>query len=272
MRNPGLRLGADLNEAYAAMGAMTGVTEALKSNKFLSDVVKYAHSDIARTFDQQMHLKAGAMQERFNHVYEWGLAGTPGAHLWRHTLSGTGGQRTASFEFRASKKPIPTPEERAQNPRDPMSRVSEEDRERLSSRRYIFYWKAPMMEYRLQVTIAPRWSNVLFIPTFRSERGFVLSKRPVTQRAGTNLTAGAFTSEFVEWFSGPGQAMTTEKIREVTGMDAQAATAAGVRIKKSTRMGTVGLSSISDTAAAFEAGRQAAKSFMTRRALRRIDE
>jgi hypothetical protein len=265
MAKPGLHFNADLTEAFGALGALTGVLHTVKSQRYLGNMIKYAHDEMSKEFDTQLHLKAGVMRERFNHVYEWGMIGLPEGKLWQHSLSGRGAERVAGFTFMASKKPIPSPEERAKDSGDPMSSVPPEVRARLSKRRYVFYWKAPIMEYRMNVTIVPKHGRFLFIPSFRQDKGYLFHPGPVNLRAGSSNTAGAFTAEFIDFFSGPGQEIAGERVNRMVQAEAEQA------VGKRPRTKSFSIKAANSNTAAFEAGRQSAERFMQARAERMDD-
>jgi hypothetical protein len=81
-----------------------------------------------------------------------------------------------------------------------MGGVAPEDIERISGRTYYFYWKAPMMEYNMNVYIRPRWAKALFIPMWDAEDGFIFS-RGVSQGAGGPNTTGQFTGAWTTWWA-----------------------------------------------------------------------
>lgn len=263
-------MNSDLTEAYAVMGSMIGITQTIETKDYQGNILKFMHEQMVREFDYEMHLQAGAMRERFHHVYEWNAVGVPDAKLWRHTLSGNGSTRTAGFEFLISKTPIPTPDQRAKNPDDPMSIVAPEERAKLSKRRYVFRWKAPLMEYRMPVTIAPRSGQYLFIPTFRSEQGFIFHQGSVRQNSGNDLTAGAFTTEWAEFFGGRGQQIAGETVQRMVEEEYQQASMQWRKTARSRKV-TVGIQAANDARAAFEAGRKASQTYLKKQSVRRED-
>lgn len=263
MARPGLKFNADLTDAFAAMGALTGITQTLKSQQYLGEIIKFTHNEMAREFDNQLHLKAGMMRKRFHHVYEWGMVGVPEGKLWQHNLSGRGSERVAGFTFLPSKKPILSPEERATNPDDPMSNVPPVERAKLSKRRYVYHWKAPLMEYRMNVTIAPKNGKFLFIPTFRNDKGFIFYPGSVTMRAGSEQTAGAFTADWVSFMSGPGQQIAGERVRQSVETETQQAADKWTKRPKNK---SFIIKAAASNEAAFQAGRNMAKEFLMRRA------
>lgn len=196
-----VRVDADLKELGYAMGVVQGTINTVKTDRYISDVLEYVHARLANDFDDMADLVHAGGDEKgraINHVYEWDSTG-PGARLWRHRFSGKGRNREASWSWVASKKPIPSPEERAKNNRDPMSKVSAADRKELSKQRYIFHWKAPVMEYNIPVRIRPVNTKMLFIPTFKSDKGFVFKAEAVNNNPG-GVEAGRFTALWTDWW------------------------------------------------------------------------
>lgn len=263
-KRPGLNVNFDAQEAHAAMGAIVGIGKAVKTDRYVSDIINYAHREMSTGFDEHMDLMSGAMREKFHHIYEWNMIGLPAGRLWNHTLTGRGTNKLASFEFIASKMPIPNPEQRAANPDDPMSQVPEDVVQRLSKRKYYFTWKAPMMEYRLHATIAPRWASKLFIPMFDQPRGYILTPHAVNQQSGNVLTAGSFTTAFIDWFNGPGRVILEEKVAREVELDM---VAASQQWRKKVKASTVQarMQTWANPARAFEIGKQSAEQFLIAR-------
>ena len=148
----------DDSQVQAMIGAIDGMTATVKTNRYTNAVLKAIHARLADEFDQTLDVIALSAPKNFHHVYEWGMTGAPQARLWKHTFTGAGNSRVAGFRWKASKVPIPTPEERASNPNDPISQLDSKELDKLSKRRYFFYWKAPVMEYNQTVHIVGRHS------------------------------------------------------------------------------------------------------------------
>lgn len=197
-----LSIGVDLDGVESALGFVTGMTQEMNTSRFLGSVIEFAHSDLSQEFDTTMDAMAVANHAAFHHVYEWRQLGSPSGRLWTHRISGRGKKAVATWQWRASREPILTPEERASDPYntgDPMAGVDAEDIEQLSGRTYYFYWKAPMMEYDMTVTILPKFAKALFIPMWEAENGFIFSKSAIGG-AGGEATTGAFTAQWVAWW------------------------------------------------------------------------
>jgi len=263
---PRIAVHPDLTEAFGFTGAVAGMTAAVQSQIYQADILKFTHAAMAEEFDEHAALMAGLTPERLNHVYEWRMNGIPGAQLWRHRLTGSMGGKTATFEWKASKQPILTPSERQKNPDDPMSQVSDDDIDRLSHRKYFFYWKAPMMEYNMATTIRPVWARALFVPDWGEERGFLITKGPVSKRAGGEMTAGSFTTLWTEWWATRAPAVFQEKIQQIVERDLVRSVEAGARMKKTSTKATIRMQGLTSAIAAREAGMALAEAYLFGRA------
>lgn len=293
---PGLHLEMEAEDGYAALGYMSGLSAGISSDYYLTSVVEYAHSAMARDFNENMLVISQTNPQRFQHVYEPGEIGVPGMELWEHKLYGRGKTRQAAFEWRDSKMPILTPEERlhnAANPEDPINLVHDEvDPEvwdKLNEGSYVFRLRAPIMEYGLSVHITPRpGTKFLFIPTiktnyhrsgkkdnpsytphnFRFEKynkpnwNYVNPQEPSVE--GT--TVGQFSAQWVAFWSGGGADATwnSNVQKAISGGIAEAEIEMKKVVKRRTRKrrGVANIATFSDAYAAEESGRNLALAFM----------
>ena len=171
-----MSLEMDFTEGYEASGFVNGMVAGFKSTRWTSSVLEMAHTVMARQFDETLDNIARGNPGSYHHVYEWRMVGVPQGRLWTHTMVGRGAVREASWSWKASTQPILTPEERMDDPlgiNDPMAGVDAEVIAKLKPRRYIFYWKAPMMEYDLTARVRPRYAKRLFVPTYKSPTNYV---------------------------------------------------------------------------------------------------
>ena len=193
-------MNSDLSEVGEAIGAIRGMTVAVRTPAYINAVLTLAHDRMAIAFDEAIDLVSEeGRSPSLQHVYDWPQDGAP-LKLWKHTLIGLGASREASFEFLPSVRPIPTPQERASNPNDPISLVPPEELARLSQRRYIFQWKAPIMEYNTPVTIRAKNVSMLFIPTGIWEHSFVFAESVQVNNPGGNVSTGRFTAFWTDWW------------------------------------------------------------------------
>lgn len=267
-RKAPVEIGADFSEMGFTLGLLSGMAKEVKTNRYLGDVITYVHAELAREFDMHMDFAVEAFPRRFSHVYEWD--NNPGDdrsrdRLWEHRLLGRGGTRSATWTWKASVRPIPTPQERAQDPNDPISLVPQEELDKLSSRRYIFYWKAPIMEYDSGVNIRPKYAKALFIPTGDPSNPFVFANEFRNLQPGGQESTGAFTTEWTSWWGNQAEDSFDKHVREGLEQDL-AGVQTGVRQGQRSRNKKVGLNVTSDYAAAFESGEEWAQEYMRKKA------
>lgn len=226
-KRAGIDLDFDLSDGYFALGFAQGLSTSMSSKYYLSAVVEYAYSMMNQDFNVQMQAVAQTKPWAFHHVYEPGHVGEAGFELWQNKLYGRGERRQASFEWQTSKLPILKPEERAQDPNDPMSKVDPDIIDQLSDEDYVFRMRAPIMEYGLTTVITPRpGTKALFIPTFKTNirrtgkkgdysftgQNFRFEKVNVPdwdyknpqEPSRQGSTVGQFTKQWVAFWSGGG--------------------------------------------------------------------
>jgi len=225
------------------MGHIQGIATAVSTDRYIGSVLKYTHERLAKAFDEQMDVIALGNPSAYNHVYEWRMLGLPQGRLWKHKATGTGSMsgvagkvREGTFQFKASTRPILTPEERHKDSNDPMSAVPLDIIAMLKPRKYFFYNKASMMEYGLAATVRPKYGKFLFVPTRNSAlsgskwrdspssmsgNGFYLAKstqqnfqyRNPQDSSGGSGTVGRFTSTWVEWWANEALCCGIKKLR-----------------------------------------------------------
>jgi hypothetical protein len=253
---------ADLTDGYKALGFIQGFQATASTDRFITSVVEYAHNDMAKEFDREMDNAAASNSDAYSHVYEWRMTGLPQGRLWAHTLTGRGVNRQASWEWKPSKAPILTPQERksgAGSSNDPIKNVPAEELARLSKRKYYFTWKAPMMEYGLPVTIVPVNAKALWIPVVNSKKGFIFAKMSQNQMPNTN--AGRFTAYWTQWWTGGGAASVWQgSIKNIIEKDLGRAEREMRKGRK--RNKTFTMSTFASNDAAYEAGRNYAEAYI----------
>lgn len=177
----------DASEVDSLEGLLTGMSTEIKTPRYLSSVLNYSHGIMSNEFDLFMAAVSPTQPQRFHHVYEWGMIGQPKAQLWKNIIRGHGGSKVATFQWMASKTPVPIPEV-LQSGSDGPKKI------------HVFVWKAPIMEFSIPVTIRPQRGNVLIIP-FGDTYRFTQQWQHV-QNPGGEATHGAFTSAYEEWWAG----------------------------------------------------------------------
>lgn len=206
-----IEFNADTSEANYLTGFLKGLSEEVRTDQHMGPVLKYVHGEMAAAFDDYMTAVATAMPSRFHHVYEWNQIGNPAAKLWKNVLRGTGGNRTATWTWRASKTIVP---------------VTQEAQDVGVKQIHVFVWKAPVMEYATNITIEPkRGTGLAYFTGPVSEPGrwkLRFTKNPIdVQAPGGTEVKGAFTSAFLEWWSDTGGAAAefNTRIRRVLEKD-----------------------------------------------------
>jgi hypothetical protein len=249
-------LQVDISGLGASMGMVSGMGATIKTNRYADDVLKMTHAVLTEEFDLTMDVWARAAPDYFHHVYEWGTLGLPVGRLWKHDLVGHGASRSASWNWVASKRPVPSPQERADNPNDPMSQLDDEELSKFSGRRYFFYWKAPVMEYNTPVNIEPKNGKMIAFPVWDIEKPIRFSKGLRVMDPGGQNTTGAFTAAWVGWWNTEAQKRFSEIVQPVLEKDldnvAQDTVRRGSRIRKK----SVGLAVLKDYEQAFTLGEE----------------
>lgn len=248
----GMRWDINLGQVAQLIGTVYGADKAVKTNVYIDSLMRAAHADATKQFDMDLAAQAAATQ-MFNHMYEWGTIGinkgrtsrrmsplNPEAQLWKHRLSGgTGRTKGIDFTFRASKVPVP-------QPTTAKTRVSREHLDRLSGRKHIFYWKAPIIESGMKVKLRPKYAKAIFVPFYgqprsphltsaQRRRGFLYHKGPLTNIPGHGTIqgrdlAGNFTAFWETWWNTAGNSIIAnnmadefnEHLREILAMAGKA--------------------------------------------------
>lgn len=247
---------ADLAELHTAVGALQGMALTVRTDRFITPLVEATHRDLANTFDMHMDLLANQDPKQYHHVYEWTHKG-PGGRLWFHELKGRGAtNRVATWGWKPSKTPIPSPQERAQDRDDPMSLVPGDKIELFSTRKYIFIWKAPVMEYNKSVNITPRYANKIAFATGDVERPLMFVDASTIDNPGGEKTTGAFTEAWVTWWGTVAPTLIESSLEQEAKRGIENATIAA--FKKGPRNAKVGISTLSQEAAEAHGRRWAA--------------
>lgn len=264
--------GVDTSEAQAAIGYMQGVTKMIGSRRYLDGVTDFTYAKLADEFGRQIDLVAKTNPDNYHHVYEWRLTGIKRGRLWKFKVRGRGSQKIATFEFKASRTPIPNPMERYRSKKnDPIKNVPFDVVKRLSSRKHFFYWKAPIMEAGSTVTINPRYSSVLFIPLnepsiHNPDRNYLFTKRAVEIVPGGGKTTGRFTAFWVSWWSGPAHEIFNGEILPYLQSDAVKTDMKSVLAKYAVPKSGTKAGNMTRAQRAYGAGQMAARSFYSAKA------
>lgn len=242
-----LNINANTVEVSSLAGFLTTLSTEIKTDKNLSPVLTYAHSELSERFDAFMSATAPAARNQLHHVYDWGNIGVPQHQLWRNTLRGRGNNRYASFEFRASVLPVPVPD----------------GNKRPFKQTHRFIYKAMIMEYNIAVTIRPKRAKMLAFPV--SSGQIIFTKGPVVvQNPGGSSTTGAFTAIWSGWWGGPGAAEVFDSSikRNLEDDLSERAMAKFMRRFRKAKSGSI---SIADNRSAFAEGSKLAEEFLLER-------
>lgn len=257
----GMRFDINLGEVAQLIGTIYGAEKTVKTNVYIDHLLRAAHSEAAEQFNKDIAAQAIATQ-RFNHMYEWGTAGinkgrtsrhmnplSPEAMLWKHKLSGGRSKsKGIDWSFRASKVPVP-------QPTTAKTMVARKFLDKLSGRKHIFYWKAPIIESGMKVKLRPKYTDKIFVPFYgqpRSpkldkatiKRGFLFHKGPLTNVPGHGTIQGRdltgnFTVFWEEWWNSAGSTILNEKMyRAVDEQVREALTKAGAKTGSRSRSKT----------------------------------
>jgi hypothetical protein len=198
---------ADFNGMSNMLGVIQGMTETISTEYYKAPIMHLFHAKAVVRFDRTMATMAMSNPKRYHHVYEWDSVGINKAKLWRHEFKRSGASYTAGYHFITSKKPIPLP-----TPRN--TGVAQKYLSKLSGRRYIFRYKAEIMEHGIPVVIKPRYSKHLFIPGPYNVRKFILTTKPKTvSNPGGTAVKGAFATQWITWWRGNTAKVFNEDVR-----------------------------------------------------------
>lgn len=280
MARPAMKLDFDLDDGYAALGFMNGMATEINTDRYLGSVIDYSHDILAAAFDVHMDTIARSNPSAYHHVYEWRMVGLPPGRLWRHKISGggstTGGRvREATFEWRASVRPILTPKERQSDPlgiSDPMEQVDSEVIAKLKNRTYFFYNKAPMMEYGLRANVYPKNGKYLFVPSIGTgPKNFYLARHTdqdfsfanPQDHSGGGGTVGKFTTAWVAWWNTVAPTLWDAQVRNTIDNDlGKTEKEMGRALQgRRSRGKSFGIATFNSGNAAFESGKNLAQAY-----------
>lgn len=244
----------DSGGPYAFFGYVAGFAQEVNTAQHMDAVIQFTHATLAQAFNKWMDTVAKANPSSFMHVYEWPSSwgsgdtpdyrqtvGQPGSRLWKNTLSGRGANRTASFQFLASKKPSPV---------NPILTSPGKSGGFVKEGIHIFTWKAPAMEYGMDITVTPKLAKYLAYVHRESAgaghdsgvqhiddqgqnpSGVTFSHGPVHFTAGGSITHGQFTQAFLLWWSSMAQGEFDDRVRPVIEQNLIDEQALGLAIRR----------------------------------------
>jgi len=252
-----LAIGADTTEASALVGFLQTLSTEIRTERHIGPVLKMTHAIMSEEFTDHMATIAPMQYSRFHHVYEWNMVGNPLGKLWDDKLVGGGNNRIATFAWRASKKVVP---------------VREDFQDKGVKEIHVFVWKAPVMEYGTPLTITPKRGKFLAYftgpTTPYGKYPMAITSNPIrVQNPGGPATTGAFTREYVSWWSGSGgQATFESRIRRVLEQDlGRMPIEATTKRFRKPRAKVFGMRAMADAEAAQRVGAAAAKKYLQAR-------
>ncbi|QIN94023.1 hypothetical protein PP459_gp211 [Streptomyces phage Wakanda] len=252
-----MAMGVDTTEASALVGFLQTLSTEVKTTRHIGPVLKYTHAIMSEEFTDHMSVIAPSQSSRFHHVYEWGMVGNPLGKLWTDRLVGGGNNRIATFQWRASKKVVPV----------------REDFQAVGVKQiHVFVWKAPVMESGVSLEIAPKRGKVLAYftgpTTPEGKYEMAITSNPIrVENPGGVATTGAFTREYVSWWSGSGAEATFERrVRRVLEEDLGKMPIEETTMRyRRPRTKVIGMKAVADAEAAQRFGAAAAKKYLQAR-------
>ena len=194
-----INIKAELDKFREVGVAISTIESTLKSDRHVSSLIKAAHEVTAGEFVAHMTELSLREPGKYSHMYEWGQVGDPNGKLWRHVLKGNGANRSAFFEFKASKKTVPV---------DPKLQAVK------VKKIHVFVWKAMVLENGLPVSISPKLAKYLVFVAKKNRigstsfgkgfqrNGIIYYKGTISiARAGNEKINGSFTSEWSRWWN-----------------------------------------------------------------------
>lgn len=179
----------------------------VSTSAHIDAVMDFAQNELKSRFAMDVDQMAKLNKDRYHHVYEWGdtwetrkdNAGIPAMRLWRLTPTGNGANRKMSFFFKPSLRPSPI--------------HPEEEKRGVEADKHIFTWKAPVMEYGMQIRIEPveALKDMLVFYWEKIDK-VVATKKTIVTRPDPNVR-GVFTGHFVMWWSEKAPVIFENEIR-----------------------------------------------------------
>lgn len=190
----------DLTEAMKVTGTLEHLQGSLNNEGHLNAMTKSAYEIMRSAFNLDTALLASGQPENYYHVYEPGHPGEVPFQLFRVRMSGRAGNRNITWDWRASHLTVdPVNDARGG---DRWVGVGPEFDRKALNRVHVFVWRAPVMEYGVQVTVRPKMQGVKLL---------VFPNREVNGGAGgATFTPSSYTftpgeqvqGNFTAWFAG----------------------------------------------------------------------
>lgn len=200
---------ADLSGLAQYVGVVKGVTAAVESDIYINMFNNHTMGKLREKFNTETIAAGVAGKKTLQHVFEWpdtdsrgvSRGGSSGIPLWRVDIVGRGRMRHMSFRFVQSRRNVPLP--------DP-AKYGFSPNKLQYMRRHVFRFKAIVMETGSAVTIAPRYSKMLFIPTTDNPKGYVRTPNSVSINPGGAQATGGFSEWWAGWFGARAEELVAE--------------------------------------------------------------
>lgn len=260
-------------------GVINEYTTQMSTHAFIDAVLGATHKTFADRFDKHIGLlaRASGSKQHFHHVYEYnptgpayGFIGMRMHQLWEHrVLRSRGGVREFTWNWKPAKQPIPTyaQRRRARIGHDPIREIPKSQYDRLIElsrhQRYVFVWKAQILEYQIPRTVYPRSANRRLAVAINGNLEILSHYRQVGQPPGD--TRGVFTSAWASFWSTVPQKEFNDVIGRHIEKDAKRRIETAINSKKRmprARKRSWNVNVVSNNRQAYEAGRQQAVTAM----------
>lgn len=265
-----------MREVDHAAGVIKEYSAQMTTNAFVDSVLAATHKTFADRFDKHIGMiaRASGAKQHFHHVYEYNPVGGPydfigmSVHkLWEHrVLRGRGGTREFTWNWKAAKQPIPTylQRRRSRVGDDPIRHIPKSQFDRLIElsrhQRYVFVWKAQILEYNIPRTVYPRQANRRLAVAVDGNLEILSHYRQVGQPPGD--TRAAFTSVWTSYWTTVPEKEFNSVIGRHIEKDAKRNIETAIAKSKGVpraRKRSWNVNVATDTRQAYEAGRQQAK-------------
>lgn len=202
-----VNFGVDNGQASGFAGYINGLATEVQTNRYISSVVSYTYKRLASYFEDAADAAARRAPDSFKHMYEWGSSygdtstvGLPDTRLWRLVSTGSGRNRSVTFTFLPSVRPVPI---------NPILTVPGKTGKTVREGVHVFTWKARVQEEGTPVTIKRISAKYLAFVGSDSQIKFRKGPMTVTPRSHS----GVFSEFFLAWWNIEGPDMFDRIIR-----------------------------------------------------------
>lgn len=197
--------------SQSVANAVATVAWAISSPKGQQNIQQTIERSVNRKFMPFINAMARSNKNSFHHLYEWDKAGVTSARLFDLKIPQSS-RGKANFSMKVSFRPSKTlvPLTTAQSTPNPITGA-------VVQRKHIFYNKAMVMEYGLQVIVRPKSAkNLAFDSTSTTnitESGLVFTSKPIMIDYKARPTYHALQTTISTFFSGYGGKEISDGVR-----------------------------------------------------------